>query len=264
MGMTRIARVFSMALIVGVGAAGGAPCLPFITGIDFTATTHGKRDNTYVATITGRHFGPAPAGVPCTACSPNELQVVDMDAAKWPETINVTAWNDNAITISGVSAKSKESLIIDVYNDTLGNAGARGQSATGHTLGPHITAISAQGSGQSLQVTIAGSGFGPAPAQVGQNTNSPYLMVTDFNNATTGTGGAPWHAGFCGAQQCDGVTMGYVSWSDTQIVMSGFGPDYGQSDWLVNSGDAYCVTVWSTNGDGAGSDGATSRCARLP
>ncbi len=264
MATTKTATAFAIALAIGAGAAQSAASLPFITGIDFTATASGKGGNTYVATISGRHFGPAPADVPCTACSPNELQVVDMNGAKAPETIDVTSWTNDSISIGAVTAKSKDSIIIDVYNDTVGNAGAKGGSASRHTAGPHIAAISASGAGQSLQITLTGSGFGPAPPQVGQNTDSPYMLVTDFNNAGAGTGGAAWHAGFCNSEQCDGVTMGYASWSDTQIVMSGFGPDYGENNWVVNPGDAYCVTVWSTTGDGTGEDGATSRCGRLP
>ena len=260
--MHRTAMAGLIFLALGGGTALAAA--PSITNVTFTATATGKTGNTYVATISGAGFGPAPAGVPCTACSPNELQVVNMSGAKWPETLDITAWSDTAISVSGLTALSKDSLIISVYNDTLGTGGAIGVSASGHTLGPHIKKIIASGSGQSLQITISGKGFGPAPAQVGQNTNSPYMLVTDFNNASTGFGGAAWHAGFCGAAQCDGVTMGYASWSDTKIVMSAFGPNYGNSNWVSNPGDAYCVTAWPTTGSGAGDVGATSLCGRLP
>lgn len=263
MRMTVMAGLTAALSVVGASGANATASAPVIKSVVFTSVAKSHGVYSYVATITGLGFGDAPVGVPCTACTPNELQVVDLGGSKLPQPITVTAWSPKSITISGVMASPKAALIVDVYNDATGQAGAIGVSTT-RFAGPKITGVTAAGTGQNLQITVNGSGFGAAPSEVGQNTNSPYMLVTDFNNGSTGTGGFAWHAGFCGSQQCDGVTMGYQSWSDTQIVMSGYGSVYGAENWSVNSGDAFCVAVWPTTGDGLGATGASTWCGRLP
>jgi hypothetical protein len=112
-------------------------------------------------------------------------------------------------------------------------------------------------------VTITGSGFGDAPPQVGQNTDGPFFVLTDWNATAPFTEGFPWNAGFCGTPDCNGVTMGYVSWSDTQIVMQGFGDEYG-NNYLANPGDAFCVGVWPSTSTSDGTTGGSFKCSRIP
>jgi hypothetical protein len=89
-------------------------------------------------------------------------------------------------------------------------------------------------------------------------------MFSDINNASTGTGGGRWNAGYCGAYECDGVTLNYASWSNTQIVMSGFGGQYANGSWYVNPRDAFCVAVWPSTGQSDGTTGGVAKCGRLP
>ncbi|HEY3638172.1 MAG TPA: hypothetical protein VGK90_08455, partial [Rhizomicrobium sp.] len=159
-----------------------------------------------------------------------------------------------------------DALRVAVYNQTAGNVGAWGgriSHAKETPPPPHIGTILRSGSGQNLTVTINGSGFGPAPSEVGQNTNSPFFVLTDYNAMAPGTNGFPWNAGFCGANDCNGVTIGYVSWTDTQIVVSGFGSDYGVN-FLVNPRDAFCVGVWPSTSTSNGTTGGTIKCRKIP
>ena len=242
---------FGHAIVPGVA-------LPRIQDVAFREGSYG-----YTATISGVDFGAQPADVPCTACTPVEVQVVDMVADGGPQPINVVSWTSTSIVVTGIFASPGDSLEIDVYNDAAGNAGAWGGLVSEYKGAPKITSFKTSGSGATLTVTVNGKGFGAAPSVVGQNTNSPFFMFSDINNGSTGTGGARWNAGYCGAYECDGVTMGYVSWSDTQIVMSTFGSEYGANNWFIDPGDAVCVGVWPSTSESNGTTGGTAKCGRL-
>jgi hypothetical protein len=248
-----------VAMVASAPTNAGTP-LPRIQSVSFTGSA-----GNYTATIAGINFGPAPSGIPCTACQPLQLQVVDLASQPLQQVINVTAWSDNSITVTGIAIPAGDALRIAAYNETVGNVAAWGGKVSRSKGTPHIGSIVASGSGQSLTLTITGSGFGAAPDVVGQNTNSPYFVFTDYNATVPGTDGFPWNAGFCGANDCDGVTIGYVSWTDTQIVVSGFGNEYGNgSNWEVNPQDAYCVGVWPSTSTSDGTTGGSIKCHRLP
>ncbi|MEF8762214.1 hypothetical protein, partial [Stenotrophomonas sp. A3_2] len=138
-----------------------------------------------------------------------------------------------------------------------------GLTARNTTL-PQISSVASTGSGATRVLTITGSGFGPAPSAVGSTTDTPYLVITTFNRNAPYTDGFPWNAGFCGGSDCNGVTATYTSWSDTQIVIGGFGPAYGQGNWSANPGDTVCVGVWPSTSTTNGTTGGRFKCARLP
>jgi len=239
--------------------AQAATKLPHISGVAVTAAT----DGSYTAVLHGTNFGAAPADVPCNSCMPAELQVVNMNTQPYPQTINVTSWSSSAITITGVAASSGDPIRVAVYNATAGNTAAIG-GRIGKARGvAKISAITTSGSGQNLVITITGSGFGPAPAGIGTNADSPFLVVTDFNAQAPYSNGFPWNAGYCGGSDCDGVTVNYASWSNTQIVINGFGSSYGNT-WQVNPLDSLCVGVWPSSSTSNGTTGATVKCIRLP
>jgi hypothetical protein len=228
-------------------------------------------DGTYTATISGANFGTAPAGIPCTACAPPQLALADLVNPNTPETLNVTAWANKKITITGVAANPGDAVRVAVWSTAASNAAAWGGVVPGATTRlPHISSVTASGSGATLTVTVTGTGFGKAPAGLlGQTTNSAIFVATDYNAAayTSGTGtsgGYPWNAGFCAANECDGVTLGYVSWTPKQIVVSGFGGSYGDGPWVSSPGDAFCVGVWPSTSTSGGTTGANVKCIRLP
>ncbi|HEY1614053.1 MAG TPA: hypothetical protein VGF97_10220 [Rhizomicrobium sp.] len=242
------------------GPAHAGPGLPKILGVSFTGSP-----GNYSATITGKNFGPTPEGIPCTACQPLQVQVVDLVSQPAQQVINVTAWSDTSVTVTGLALAKHDALRIAIYNQTIGNVGAWGGNVSFTKGMPHIGTIVPSGSGQNLTLTINGSGFGDAPDVIGQNTNSPFFVFTDYNAMAPGTDGFPWNAGFCGQNDCNGVTIGYVSWTDTQIVVSGFGSEYGgSSNWEVNPKDAFCVGIWPSSSTSNGTTGGSIKCRKLP
>jgi hypothetical protein len=259
-----IRQLFALGSVLGfalaASASANAVTLPRIQGVSFTGSP-----GNYTATITGLNFGPTPSGIPCTGCQPLQVQVVDLASQPAQQVVNVTDWSDTSITVTGLAIADGDALRVAVYNQTIGNVGAWG-GRIGRAKGvPHIGSIIPSGSGQSLTLTINGSGFGAAPSEVGQNTNSPFFVFTDYNAMAPGTDGFPWNAGFCGADDCNGVTIGYVSWTDTQIVVSGFGSEYGgTSNWEVNPRDAFCVGIWPSTSTSDGTTGGSIKCRKLP
>lgn len=247
-------------IALAASAAHAATPTPRILGITLQATAPGL----YSATITGTNFGAAPAGVPCTACTPLALQIVDIATQPRRLALDVTAWSDTSVTVANLPAAAGTALRATIYNAALGTTESwAGLTARNRTL-PVITGIATAGSGATRTITITGSGFGPAPAAVGSTANTPYLVVTTFNRAAPFTDGFPWNAGFCGMTDCNGVTTTYTSWSDTQIVIGGFGGLYGNGAWTANPGDNICVGVWPSTSTSNGTTGGRYRCARLP
>lgn len=238
-----------------------ASTLPHISSVKFT----NAGDGTYSAQVTGTNFGSAPGGVPCTACYLTQAQVTNYAVnALSLLPVNVTAWSDTGVTITGIQASPGDEVTIGLFNQDADSPVAWAGHVSANKTAPKITNLSTSGAGADLIVTITGSGFGPAPAQVGQITNSPYFVLTDFGAPELLTGSYPWNAGFCGNNQCDGVNANYTSWSDTQIVISGFGGGYGTNGWVSSPQDEICVSVWNTTSATPGFGGSAGRCRRLP
>ena len=243
--------------------AATAPRLPRIKDVVFSPAG----DGTYDATITGTGFGPAPAGIPCNACKPQQLEVSNHGIKR----VNVTSWVDKEITVTGITTDPSKPVIVAVWGAKAANAAAWGGLVTpGGIHVPRIKRIATSGTGQALALTVTGRGFGPAPRGIlGKSTDTSYFELTDFNaaapNSGTGAvgGGYPWQAGYCGHKGCNSVTVGYVSWTPTQIVVSGFGSQYG-GNWIANPGDAFCVDVWPSTRKSGGGKGGNAKCIRLP
>jgi len=111
------------------------------------------------------------------------------------------------------------------------------------TAAPVITAVSPVVNQATQTITITGSGFG---------TKAPYSGDSSFIAFQDQT--ANWEAGYTGdGVSADGnlVTMAIGSWTDTSIVVTGFGSYYGVGGWTFNAGDTVKVSVWNAN-SGAG------------
>jgi hypothetical protein len=254
----RSAMVSAFALLWAASAQ-AAIVVPHIHDVTF-----GGKNGNFSATINGRDFGAAPSGIPCTSCQPLQLQIVDIVTQPAQQVINVTSWTDTQITVTGIAAKKGDSMRVAVYNQMLGNVDTWSGSVVRQASGnPVIDSIVRSGGGATLSLTITGSGFGPAPNGIGNEFNSPFFVFTDYNAALPGTDGFPWNAGYCGANDCNAVTVNIASWSDTEIVMDGFGSMYG-NDWIVNPHDAFCVGIWSSQNTGNGTIGGTYACKRAP
>ncbi|MGD0737902.1 MAG: protease pro-enzyme activation domain-containing protein, partial [Terracidiphilus sp.] len=84
---------------------------------------------------------------------------------------------------------------------------------------PTITSVSAILPQQTQTITINGSGFGTHVSYTGDLGD---ILFADSS-------GTPWYAGYTG----DAVTLAVTSWTDTQIVLSGFSGSFGT--------DARCI-----------------------
>jgi len=239
--------------------------LPAISGVNFVVAG----DGSFTATVSGSRFGAIPSDIPCSNCTPLELQFTILANENVVQPITVTSWSKTSISFSGSGVAAGSAVRVAVYNAKAGNAGAWGGVIAPATGLPKITSIVATGSGQTLSITISGSGFGLAPSGIGSNVDSAFLVLTDFNAAAVNTGsgssgGFPWNAGFCGELECDGVTANYVSWTNKKIVVSGFGGSYGNTPWIATPLDAFCVGVWPSSSTSDGTTGGVNKCIRLP
>ncbi len=103
---------------------------------------------------------------------------------------------------------------------------------------PTITSVSFFGSGQGLQMTINGFGFGALQAGLPYTGNSSNFRFQDISKG--------WNAGYSG----DDVTLNYESWTGNQILIAGFSGDYGGKDgkWTISPGNSVGVIVQNSNG----------------
>ncbi|MGI8553579.1 MAG: LGFP repeat-containing protein [Dehalococcoidia bacterium] len=102
---------------------------------------------------------------------------------------------------------------------------------------PVITSVQFSGPGQNLQITVSGSGFGPAPTGLGLNAD-----VANFQYSE-GSGTQQWSAGFTGPNGNDAVTVNFGWWSDGGIQVNGFAGGYGEYNWSVQGGDPVSITI---------------------
>jgi hypothetical protein len=101
-------------------------------------------------------------------------------------------------------------------------------------IAPVITTVSPILPQQTQTIMISGSGFGTQPSYTG---NSHYIRITDVTRG--------WNAGSSDDPGGDAVTLAVASWTDSQIVISGFTGAYGQGTWSLNAGDTVQVQVWN-------------------
>jgi len=93
---------------------------------------------------------------------------------------------------------------------------------------PIITSVSQITASQNQTLTIQGSGFGSMKAYSG---DSSYIEVTDLTSE--------WNAGYTS----DSVTLNITSWTDSQIIIQGLQGAYGQSGWVLKSGDQVEIQI---------------------
>lgn len=99
---------------------------------------------------------------------------------------------------------------------------------------PSITAVYASRLGQNLHLELDGTGFGNAP--------SPMPLVSDLNQFKFTDTMAAWCAGGAGCP----VVLQYTSWTDTKIVIDGFGHEYG-GQYVLTPGDGVSISVMRDN-----------------
>jgi DNA-binding winged helix-turn-helix (wHTH) protein len=102
-------------------------------------------------------------------------------------------------------------------------------------LQPEINSVTAIVPQARQRIVIRGRGFGLHVAYV--HTDSPHLAIRDVS--------AHWAAGRIVPHNSDKVMVDVESWSDAEIVISGFRGDYGLDGWKLTVGDEVEVAVWN-------------------
>ncbi|MGD0737565.1 MAG: Ig-like domain repeat protein, partial [Terracidiphilus sp.] len=102
---------------------------------------------------------------------------------------------------------------------------------SGTASGPIITSVSAILPQQTQTITINGSGFGTHASYTGDLGD---ILFADSS-------GTPWYAGYTG----DAVTLAVTSWTDSQIVLSGFSGSFGTDARCIKPGDSLYFKVWN-------------------
>jgi hypothetical protein len=235
-------------------ASSGAMAKPEakIKKVKFTAV-----GSSFNVSITGQNFGNSPVSLPCDSCAAPELKFIDNANFRVIETPNILTWTDTSITLSDVTGEKADSISLVITNDTLNSIATAGGNFPGKH--PTIKNVTFSGNGKNLVMTITGSGFGSAPSGVPGSTDIPYFQFLDWR-AVDG-----YSAGYVGQGYTDTLTLNYASWSNTQIVINGFGSEYGDDGWTAKRGDPYIITVFEPPGKTPGQTGPqTSLGGRLP
>jgi protein involved in polysaccharide export with SLBB domain len=186
----------------------------------------------------------------------NYIALVDTTAAGWNAghsgsaiTLAVSSWTDSQIVLSGFSGSygtngwcisPGDQLSVKVWNAQTGSGPAIYPivaSGGTNTCTLAINSVSPILPQQTQTITISGAGFGTQAAYTG---DSNYIALVD----TTAAG---WNAGHSGSA----VTLAVSSWTDSQIVLSGFSGSYGTNGWCISPGDQLSVRVWNAK-TGAG------------
>lgn len=213
------------------------PVLPNIGSANFSP----DGSSTYKVSLRGRHFGVAPAMVPCNMCSLPELFYSGVNGLHGP--LNVLAWSDTQVDLSGVPASAGQGVWFGLINDSAQTSGTWGGTVPGGaSTRPVIKKVALSGAGANLQMVITGHGFGASPSGIPGTGRQASFIFIDFTAANNNT---PWAAG----STLDSVPLNYVSWSDTQVVVNGFGPGYGNPTygWFANPNDAVLVGLTNTS-----------------
>jgi hypothetical protein len=224
--------------------------VPQITNVVFSGSA-----GNYTITVSGSGLGNL-TGLPFTGDTTN-LSLVDfteLGHAEWGyagdgNVLTYQSWSDNQLEISGFGGQPGDAITIAIWNPETGAGATWGGNVPGGSGTPQISSVTFTGSGTNMQMYINGSGFGSAPAGLPFTGDLNQLIFQDhFTHSGIGdfeAGGNIW-----GIRSADAVTLQYQSWSDTQIVISGFGGSYGQGNNVLQIGDPVTIVVWNSSDTG--------------
>jgi len=211
---------------------------PAITSVTFTGA---NVDLQVIAS--GRGFGSAPPGVPCTKCGTPDLKVVD-GRGDLCQLFNIISWSDKQVVFSGLHGAPGDAVLVFVtnpQNHLLGISKGVHIPNTIRLASPTIKSVSFSGGiGRNLRMEIAGSGFGSSPPNLPFTGDLPFFAFVDRPFEATG-----WVAGYTQVRIRDTVTLKYGS--PTKIIIQGFGGSYGQNVFRISPGDSVEIFVANTD-----------------
>ncbi len=187
----------------------------------------------------------------------------------WSDTEIVLGGFGSALTLSTSGPEAWSSIMpgdpIDVLVKCSGGISTYSTAVTGSPIrtnftnnnaAPVISSVSPIRAAVLQTIHIYGSGFG--------NTQPQTMSLGDGSIDTIGFGDTPviqihndgwntWEAGVQDAPSsgCDSIGIILLNWSDTEIVLGGFGSALstsGQSTWNLMSGDPIRVVVFTSGG----------------
>jgi IPT/TIG domain len=231
---------------------------PKITKVSFSGSTSDQ-----TVTITGTGFGAKPPGTPCNACETKYLLEYDGTSNRNygftgdGNSLNIISWTDTRIVTAGLAGDPGDTFILWVWNARTKKPAAWGGNIPGQFTTPKIKSLVMSGSGANLHITVEGNGFGAAPSGVPGLVNTYNLEVCDLRPINAAGKPQEWCAGFTS----DLINLNYSSWTNTKIVIFGFGTNYGLGNRISQSGDPVTVRINTTGYPAHGTFGGPQTAA---
>jgi hypothetical protein len=211
----------------------------------------------YTLTLKGSGFGKPTVSLPFTGDVAN-FRIADgaqLGHGEWGYTGDANAlayesWSDSTIAVAGFGGQPCDSVTLAVWNSASKLGGTWGGNVPCSVSPPQITSVALSGTGTALQIVVHGTGFGSAPSTLppqGTAGDSNYFWFLDFRSHC-GASSSLFEAGFdrWGANSPDAVTVHYQSWTDDQIIISGFGGAYGTGCATYVAGDPIAIVVYNS------------------
>ena len=224
---------------------------PQITSVQFSGSS-----GNYTLTVNGSGFGTLPSSLPFSGDS-SYFRIADaaqLGFGEWGYSgdalgLAYQSWSDTQIQVSGFGGQPGDAIVLAAWNPSSGLGVTWGGNVPGGGAGtPQITSVTFSGAGQNVQITINGLGFGSAPVTVPFTGD---LNQFSFGNFRTHCGGGSslFEAGASrwGHGSPNSLTLNYQSWSDNEIVITGFSGSYGQGCDTVEAGDPVAIVLWNTS-----------------
>ncbi len=147
------------------------------------------------------------------------------------------SWTGSQVVVSGLGASPGDALVLAFWNSATGAGVSWGGDVPPVPPGPVIKSVTFSGSASDPEVTITGSGFGPAPQPMPYTGTLQNFILSDWRAYHAGSGPAgTWSSS---------VTETFRCWSDSKIVISGFGGAFGTSPNTLQAGDPISIQIWS-------------------
>jgi hypothetical protein len=243
----------SLLAVVVLSAQSALAQAPQINSVQFSGSS-----GDYTLTINGTGLGNPVVSMPHTGDVSNFRigDAAQVGHGEWGYTgdadgLVYSSWSAEKIVVAGFGGHPCDSITIAVWNQTSQEGGTWAGNIPCTVSTAQITSVDLSGSGETLQIVVHGSGFGNAPAGMpapGSAANLNYFAFIDFRSHC-GVSSSLFGAGFAGwgINTPNAVTLQYESWSDDQIVISGFGGAYGEGCATYEVGDPIVITVYNSS-----------------
>jgi hypothetical protein len=226
-----------------------------VAKVDIDSVRFSGGPGDYTLSIEGHGFGTSVVSLPFRGDVPNFRIGDKAKACEWGYTgdgygLNYLFWSDTNVVVSGFGGQPGDAIIVAVWNADSGAGATWGGKVPGGALTPRIRWVRLSGGGRDLHIIVRGEGFGPPPADLppsGSPGHSRYFSFQDFHghcgfaSSLFSAGGRGWDTA-----KLDAVGLIFESWSDTDIVISGFGDGYGAGCATYEAGDPVAVALWTS------------------